>query len=165
MAKIGIIMGSDSDWSVMEPGYRQLMDMGIEAEVLIASAHRCPETVRQFASEAEARGLSAIIAGAGMAAHLPGVVAAFTTLPVIGVPISGSPVKGMDALLAIVQMPPGIPVATMALDGGKNAALFAAAIVALGDPGVATKLKDFRKTQAEGVAAKNAALQAKLSKG
>lgn len=162
MAKVGIIMGSDSDWPVMEPGYRQLLDLGIEVDVLVASAHRNPETVRQFAAGAEERGLSAIIAGAGMAAHLPGVVAAFTTLPVIGVPISGSAVKGMDALLAIVQMPPGIPVATMAIDGGKNAGLFAAAVLATADPALSAKLKDFRKAQAEGVAAKNNALQVKL---
>ncbi|MDL2226938.1 5-(carboxyamino)imidazole ribonucleotide mutase [Deltaproteobacteria bacterium OttesenSCG-928-M10] len=163
MAKVGMIMGSDSDWPVMEPGYRQLLDMGVEVEVLVASAHRNPETVRQFAVGAEERGLKAIIAGAGMAAHLPGVVAAFTTLPVIGVPISGSAARGLDALLAIVQMPPGIAVATMAIDGGKNAGLYAAAILAAADPVLAAKLKDFRKAQAEGVAAKNAALQAKLS--
>lgn len=162
MAKVGMIMGSDSDWSIMEPGYRQLKELGLEVEVLVASAHRNPEAVHQFAAGAEERGLKAIIAGAGMAAHLPGVVASFTTLPVIGVPISGSALKGIDSLLAIAQMPPGIPVATMAIDGGKNAGLFAAAVIAAGDQALAAKLKDFRKSQAEGVEAKNKALQAKL---
>ena len=162
MAKVGIIMGSDSDWPIMEPGYRQLKELGIEAEVLVASAHRTPETVKEFVAGAGERGLEVFIAGAGAAAHLAGVVASFTTLPVIGVPISGSALKGMDALLSIVQMPPGIPVATMAIDGGKNAALFAASILALKDKALAGKLADFRAAQADGVRAKNAALQAKI---
>jgi len=162
MAKIGIIMGSDSDWPIMEPGYKQLKDLGLESEVLVASAHRTPEAVKDFVRGGRERGLEIFIAAAGAAAHLPGVVASFTTLPVIGVPISGSALKGVDALLSIVQMPPGIPVATMAIDGGKNAALFAAAVLALGDPALAGRLEKFRADQAEGVRAKNAALQLKL---
>ena len=162
MAKVGLIMGSDSDWPVMEPGYRLLDELGLSAEVLVASAHRTPEEVRRFAETAAARGFCAIIAGAGGAAHLPGVVAAFTTLPVIGVPVSGSTLNGLDALLSIVQMPPGIPVATMAVDGSRNAALFAAAIAALGDAEVEARLARFRQNQAEGVRAKNLVLQEKL---
>ncbi len=162
MAQVGIIMGSDSDWPVLEPGWRQLQELGLSAEVLVASAHRTPEAVRDFVSTAPARGVEVFIAAAGAAAHLPGVVASFTILPVIGVPISGSALKGMDALLSIVQMPPGIPVATMAIDGGKNAALYAAAMLALKDPALARKLADFRAAQADGVRAKNEALQAKL---
>ena len=163
MAKIGLIMGSDSDWPVLEPGYKLLGELGLEVEVLVASAHRTPDEVRLFAEGAAARGLSAVIAGAGAAAHLPGVVASFTTLPVIGVPVGGSALGGLDALLSIVQMPPGVPVAAMAVDGGKNAALFAASIAALGDPAVAARLAGFRRVQAEGVRARNLALQSRLS--
>lgn len=155
-------MGSDSDWPVMEPGYHQLRELGLEAEVLVASAHRTPEDVRKFVTTGPDRDIAVFIAAAGVAAHLPGVVASFTTRPVIGVPISGGALKGMDALLSIVQMPPGIPVATMAIDGGKNAALYAAAILALGDKELSARLDNFRQKQAEGVRAKNAALQAKI---
>lgn len=163
MKTVGIIMGSDSDWPVMEAAFRQLLELGIESEVVVASAHRDPETVREFAATAGSRGLKIIIGGAGAAAHLPGVLASFTALPVIGVPISGGAFKGVEALLSIVQMPPGIPVATMAVDGAKNAALFAAAILALEDEAVAAKLTEFRAKQAEAVRAKNLALQSKLS--
>jgi len=165
MARVGLIMGSDSDWPVLEPGYRLLGELGLEAEVLVASAHRTPEEVRRFAEGAAERGFCALIAGAGAAAHLPGVVASFTTLPVIGVPVGGSALGGLDALLSIVQMPPGIPVAAMAVDGSRNAALFAAAIAALGDPEVAARLAGFRRKQAEGVRARNLALQDKLRAG
>lgn len=162
-AKVGIIMGSDSDWPLMEPGYHQLQELGIEVEVLVASAHRTPEDVKEFVTKGVERDIAVFIAAAGVAAHLPGVVASFTTRPVIGVPISGSsPLKGLDALLSIVQMPPGIPVATMAIDGGKNAALYAASILSLSDKELAAGLVNFRKKQAEGVRAKNAALQAKI---
>ena len=163
MAKVALIMGSDSDWPILELGFRQLKELGLEAEVLVASAHRTPEIVREFVVGAPNRGVEVFIAGAGAAAHLAGVVASFTALPVIGVPISGSALKGMDALLSIVQMPPGIPVATMAIDGGKNAALFAASILALKDQSLARKLADFRQAQVEGVRAKNASLQAKIT--
>lgn len=162
MAKVGIILGSDSDWPVLEPGYRQIKDFGVEAEVLVASAHRTPQAVRDFVESARGRDIGVLIAAAGLAAHLPGVVASFTTLPVIGVPISGGPLKGMDALLSIVQMPPGIPVAAMSIDGGKNAALYALSILALKDESLADKLTAFRTAQAEAVSAKNLALQEKL---
>jgi len=162
MAKIAIILGSDSDWPILESGFQLLKDFGLETEVLVASAHRTPEIVREFVESAKERGFAAIIAAAGLAAHLPGVVASFTTLPVIGVPISGGPLKGMDALLSIVQMPPGIPVAAMAIDGGKNAALFAASILAVNDKVLADKLTAFRLEQALAVAAKNKTLQDKL---
>lgn len=162
MAKIAIIMGSDSDWPVLESGFQLLKDFGLETEVLVASAHRTPEIVRDFVKSARERGFAAIIAAAGLAAHLPGVVASFTTLPVIGVPISGGPLKGMDALLSIVQMPPGIPVAAMAIDGGKNAALYAASILAVNDRVLADKLAAFRLEQTLAVAAKNKNFQDKL---
>lgn len=163
MAKVGMIMGSDSDWPILEPGYRQLKDLGLEVEVLVASAHRTPEAVEKFASGARERGVAVIIAAAGAAAHLAGVVAAFTTLPVVGVPISGSALKGMDALLSMVQMPPGIPVGVMAIDGGKNAALYAASIISVSHPEVAARLTEFRHQQVQNVTDKNQALQSKLT--
>ncbi|MDR1044079.1 MAG: 5-(carboxyamino)imidazole ribonucleotide mutase [Candidatus Adiutrix sp.] len=163
MAEIGIIMGSDSDWPIVEPGWRQLQALGLSAEVLVASAHRSPEAVRDFVLGGEGRGLKVFIAAAGAAAHLPGVVASFTRRPVIGVPVSGSALKGLDALLSIVQMPPGIPVATVAIDGGQNAALLAASILALNDQALDRRLAEFRRVQAEGVRAKNESLQARLN--
>lgn len=162
MEKVAMIMGSDSDWPILESGYLTLKEFGVEVEVLVASAHRTPEVVQNFVQNAEANGFSVLIAAAGAAAHLPGVIAAYTTLPVIGVPISGSALKGMDALLSIVQMPSGIPVGTMAIDGGKNAALYSLAILGIKNPEIANKLKDFRADQAKGVAKKNLALQEKL---
>jgi len=162
MMRVAIIMGSDSDWPVMEPGYRLLKDFGIPADVLVASAHRTPDAVREFAASARDRDVGVIIAVAGAAAHLPGVVASFTTLPVIGVPVSGSALKGMDALLSIAQMPPGIPVGTMAIDGGKNAALYAVSILALSDKEAAERLRDFRVTQAESVRERDRAIQEKI---
>lgn len=164
MPKVGIILGSDSDWPIVEPGYELLKSFGLKSEVIVASAHRTPEAVHTFAASARERGLKVIIAAAGLAAHLPGVVAAYTTLPVIGVPIAGGALKGMDALLSIAQMPPGIPVAAMSIDGGKNAALFAASILSLSYPDVADKLTAFRQDQARGVKAKNQALQSQLKK-
>ena len=162
MAKVGIVMGSDSDWHVIEPGLRLLSEFGVEGEVLVASAHRTPDVVRDFASSAKERGLEVLIAIAGAAAHLPGVVASFSTLPVIGVPVSGSALKGIDALLSIVQMPSGVPVATMAIDGGKNAVLYALSILALKNETLAKRLLDFRDAQAEEVRKKNRALQEKI---
>ena len=162
MAKVGIIMGSDSDWPVMEPGYRILRDFEIPAEILVASAHRTPGTVQDFVAAAKEKGIEVIIAVAGAAAHLPGVVAAYTPLPVIGVPVSGGALKGVDALCSIVQMPAGVPVGTMAIDGGKNAALYAVAILALKNEQLARRLLDFRESQAEAVYRKNEALQAKI---
>ncbi len=162
MKKVAIIMGSDSDWPILKPAYEILMEFGIKAEVLVASAHRNPNTVREFVLNSEKNGISILIAGAGAAAHLPGVIAAYTTLPVIGVPISSSVLKGMDALLSIVQMPSGIPVATMAIDGGKNAGLFALSILSVEDKMMTDKLKEFREKQARQVEEKNKKIQENL---
>ena len=118
--KVAIIMGSNSDWPILEPAEKTLKEFGVEVEVVVASAHRTPDQVHEFAAGARDRGVEAIIAAAGLAAHLGGVIAAYTTLPVIGIPISGGPLKGMDALLSFVQMPSGVPVATMAIDGAKK---------------------------------------------
>ena len=148
MAKpvVGILMGSDSDLPVMQEAAAMLHEFGIEYEMTIASAHRTPKKVLEYSSSAEKRGLKAIIAGAGWAAHLAGVVASQTTLPVIGVPIDSSSLKGIDALLATVQMPGGVPVATMSLgkSGAKNAGIFAAQIIATADVKVANRLKVFK---------------------
>ncbi len=143
---VGILMGSDSDLPVMQEAAAMLQEFGIEYEMTIASAHRTPKKVLEYGQGAEKRGLKAIIAGAGWAAHLAGVIASQTTLPVIGVPIDSSPLKGIDALLATAQMPGGIPVATMSLGkpGAKNAGIFAAQIIATGDVKVANRLKVFR---------------------
>ena len=140
MMKVAIIMGSDSDWPLLEVAEETLAAFGIETEVVVASAHRTPDVVHDFAKGARARGVEVIIAAAGAAAHLPGVVAAYTTLPVIGVPINATPLNGMDALLSIVQMPAGIPVACMAVNGAKNAALLAVQILSTGYPELVTRL-------------------------
>lgn len=161
--KAAIIMGSDSDWPVLEPAVDQLTKFGIETEVLVASAHRTPEKVHRFVAGARERGVKVIIAAAGAAAHLPGVVASFTTLPVIGIPVNATPLGGMDALLSIVQMPSGIPVATMAINGAKNAALFAAQILAVHDSDLAEKLVAHRQAMAEEVEKKDARLAEKLA--
>src|SRR5574341_1305988 len=148
MAKpvIGILMGSDSDLPVMQEAAAMLQEFGIEYEMTIASAHRTPKKVLEYSTSAEKRGLKAIIAGAGWAAHLAGIVASQTTLPVIGVPIESSPLKGIDALLATAQMPGGVPVATMSLGkaGAKNAGVFAAQIIAVSDVKVANRLKVYK---------------------
>ena len=161
--KVAIIMGSDSDWPVLEPAVSQLNEFGIETEVLVASAHRTPDKVHRFVAGARERGVQVFIAAAGAAAHLPGVVASFTTLPVIGIPVNATPLGGMDALLSIVQMPAGIPVATMAINGAKNAALFAAQILAVHDAGLADKLAVHRQTMAEEVEKKDERLAKKLT--
>ncbi|MBI4211538.1 MAG: 5-(carboxyamino)imidazole ribonucleotide mutase [Deltaproteobacteria bacterium] len=146
-----ILMGSENDLPMMDEATKVLTEFGIAAERHVASAHRTPEKVRDLVLNAESRGISVIIAGAGFAAHLAGVVAAHTTLPVIGVPLDSSPLKGLDALLATVQMPGGIPVASMAIGkaGAKNAGLFAASIIAVADKAVREKLKQYRKDMAE----------------
>jgi len=146
--KVSVIMGSTSDLEVMSAAFAVLEEFGIEYEKRVISAHRAPRLLAEFASTARERGVAVIIAGAGGAAHLAGVTAAYTTIPVIGVPICGKAFGGMDALLATVQMPSGIPVATMAIDGAKNAALYAVAILALHDEALAAKLEAFRRTQA-----------------
>ncbi|HET6274303.1 MAG TPA: 5-(carboxyamino)imidazole ribonucleotide mutase [Candidatus Cybelea sp.] len=137
---VGIIMGSRSDWQTMSPARDTLAELGIPCEVRVVSAHRMPDEMFEYATSAAQRGLVAIIAGAGGAAHLPGMTAAKTLLPVIGVPVESARTASLDSLLSIVQMPPGVPVATMAIGGAINAALFAARIVALHDPGVAEHL-------------------------
>lgn len=141
---IGIIMGSESDRGVLEDAEKQLKEFGIEYEILVSSAHRNPENTAKWAKEAENK-FKVIIAAAGKAAHLPGVVAGHTILPVIGVPIKTSDLGGMDSLLSIVQMPKGVPVATVAINGAKNAAILAAQIIATADPKIAAKLKEFKE--------------------
>ena len=143
--KVSIIMGSTSDLPVMEKACRLLEEMEVPFEVNALSAHRTPQEVSLFARQAESRGVKVIIAGAGMAAALPGVVAAETTLPVIGVPIKGSVLEGLDATLAILQMPPGIPVATVAIDGAQNAAILAVQILALADEALNTRLHVYKE--------------------
>lgn len=157
--KVGLVMGSDSDFPVMKKALAIFKEFDVEYEVLLASAHRTPQAVKDFVSTAEDRGISVIVAGAGMAAHLPGVIASYTTLPVIGVPLESGSLQGMDALLAIVQMPSGMPVATMAINGSKNAALFAIQIGAVSDPELARKYKAYREDMANQVMAKNQKLQ------
>ena len=150
---IGIVMGSSSDWDTMKAAARMLDDFGVPYEAKAMSAHRSPELVAEWAASAAQRGLKAVIAGAGGAAHLAGVVAAHTTLPVLGVPIPSKHLQGLDSLLSTVQMPMGVPVATFAIGeaGAANAALYAIAMLALSDEKLAAKLKDFRKKQAEAV--------------
>ena len=140
---VGIIMGSKSDWETMEPARATLNELGIACEMRVVSAHRMPEEMFAYARSAMERGLKAIIAGAGGAAHLPGMTAAKTLVPVIGVPIQSKALHGIDSLLSIAQMPPGVPVATMAIGGAANAALFAARIVALQDAEVAARLTEY----------------------
>jgi 5-(carboxyamino)imidazole ribonucleotide mutase len=152
---IGIIMGSKSDWDTLQPAAEVLTQLGIAHEVKVVSAHRTPDLLFDYASQAESRGLVAIIAGAGGAAHLPGMTAAKTRIPVLGVPVASKSLGGLDSLLSIAQMPRGVPVATFAVGsaGAANAALFAAAIIALGDSGVAAKLMAMRQAQTEAVLA------------
>ncbi|MBE3599372.1 MAG: 5-(carboxyamino)imidazole ribonucleotide mutase [Limnochordaceae bacterium] len=150
-ARVGLIMGSDSDWPVMKAAWDQLHALGIEVELAVASAHRTPERAMTWARTAAERGLRVIIAAAGGAAHLPGVMAAWTTLPVIGVPIAAS-LEGLDALLSIAQMPPGVPVAAVGINGARNAALLAAEILALSDPELTGRLHELRRRQADQVA-------------
>jgi 5-(carboxyamino)imidazole ribonucleotide mutase len=142
--KVAVLMGSSSDKAKMAPALEMLEQFGVEAVEEVMSAHRTPEVVAGFASAARDMGYGAIICGAGMAAHLAGAVAARTTLPVIGVPLSGSALSGVDALYATVQMPRGFPVATVAIDGAANAALLAVEILAVGDPGLAERLSAYR---------------------
>ena len=153
MAKIGIIMGSNSDWPVMRHAAQFLEQFGIIYEARVVSAHRTPDLMFEYAETARERGIQAIIAGAGGAAHLPGMVAAKTTLPVLGVPVPSKYLRGEDSLLSIVQMPKGIPVATFAIGeaGAANAALFAVSLLSNHDPELAAKLADFREQQKQAV--------------
>lgn len=161
---VGVIMGSDSDFPVMSDAVQVLRDFGIAHEVEVVSAHRTPERMVEYARGAAARGLKVIIAGAGGAAHLPGMVAAMTTLPVIGVPVPLANLDGLDSLLSIVQMPGGIPVATMSIGGAKNAGLLATRMLGAHDPEISAALLTYAADLETQVAGKNAALQAQLAK-
>jgi 5-(carboxyamino)imidazole ribonucleotide mutase len=161
-ARVGIVMGSKSDWPVMKGARESLDDFGIGAEVRVLSAHRTPEAATAYAREAAARGIQVLIAGAGGAAHLPGVLAAHTTLPVIGVPVANGPLLGVDALLAIVQMPKGIPVATVGVGRADNAGLLAVAMMALGDRTLAGRLVEYRERLRASAEASDRELQGEL---
>lgn len=163
MKKIAIIMGSDSDLPVAEKAADTLQKYGVPFEVHIFSAHRTPEQARAFALGARRNGFGAIIAAAGKAAHLAGAIAANTTLPVIGIPLKSSALDGVDALLSTVQMPSGIPVATVAIDGAVNAALLSMEILAVSDGALAERLDALRREETEGVLAKNAAVEARFN--
>ena len=151
----GILMGSDSDWPTMKAAAYVLAEFGVASEAKVISAHRTPKDLEQYAGSAAGRGLRVIIAGAGGAAHLPGVTAAFTTLPVIGVPIESKSLKGLDSLLSIVQMPPGVPVATVGIGAAKNAGILAVQILSLGNERLQKALANFKKKLAEESRAKN----------
>ncbi|MCI7643641.1 MAG: 5-(carboxyamino)imidazole ribonucleotide mutase [Lentisphaeria bacterium] len=163
-ALVAILMGSKSDLPILQNSFKVLNDFGVPFSARVMSAHRTPDIAAEFAAEAEANGIKVIICAAGMAAHLGGVIAAHTTLPVIGLPVASEPFNGLDALLATVQMPPGIPVAaiTTGKAGGKNAALYAISILALSDSVLAQKLKDFRAAQTKQIMADDAELQLEL---
>jgi len=150
---VGVVMGSRSDWDTMQHAVARLEQLGVACEVQVVSAHRTPDKLFEYAASASARGLRAIIAGAGGAAHLPGMLAAKTTVPVLGVPVQGKTLTGLDSLLSIVQMPAGVPVATFAIGaaGAGNAGLFAAGILALHDPTIAAALAAFRREQTDAV--------------
>lgn len=162
LKKVAVIMGSDSDLPIVKGCINTLRSFGIPVEVHVMSAHRTPERAAEFSKNAAQNGFGVIIAAAGKAAHLAGVLAAHTTLPVIGIPIKSSTLDGLDALLATVQMPKGIPVATVAIDGADNAAILAAQILGVYDLGLAAKLSSMKAEMAEGVAKKDEALQAQI---
>lgn len=160
--RVLVVMGSDSDFPVMESCFRMLQDLGLSYEAQVCSAHRTPDAAAELAKIARDNGFGVVIAAAGLAAHLPGVLAAYTILPVIGVPIRGGALNGQDALYAIVQMPAGIPVATVAIDGAANAAVLAAQILAGADEELAERLTKYKENLAAAVAARNERLQDKL---
>ena len=162
MKKVGIVMGSDSDLPVIEKAVKILRELEIPFEVHVYSAHRTPEEARAFSLQARESGFGVLIAAAGMAAHLAGAIAANTTLPVIGIPCKGPVLDGLDALLSTVQMPSGIPVATVGIGNGANAALMAAEILAVSDPELAARLQHKREADTEAVLAKDAAIAARL---
>lgn len=163
--KVAIVMGSDSDFPIIEKGYNILKEFGVDVTVRVLSAHRTPDEAISFAKNAEANGYEVIIGAAGKAAHLPGVLAGCTPLPVIGLPIKSSELDGMDALLAIVQMPPGVPVATVAINGAENAALLAIQILSVKHEEMRTKFKSYKNQMAEKVFEKNKKLNEKLNGG
>ena len=162
---VGIVMGSDSDWPTMEPAALALEEFDVPYEVHVLSAHRTPRRMLEYAESAAGRGLRVVIAGAGGAAHLPGMVAAATPLPVIGVPRPLDRLDGLDSLLSIVQMPAGVPVATVSIGGGRNAGLLAVRILAAGDPGLRAAVERFQADLAESVVARDATLQERLGLG
>lgn len=160
--QVAVLMGSDSDWPVMRAAVERLRDFGVACDVQVMSAHRTPERVSTFVTEAPKRGVRVFIVGAGAAAHLAGVVAAHTVQPVIGVPLNATSLQGLDALLSTVQMPAGVPVATVAVGGAENAGILAAQILAVADARLASAVKRFKADMAKKVAAKNAKLQEQL---
>ena len=160
--RVGVVMGSDSDWPVMEGAAAALAEFGVPHEVRVVSAHRTPRDMLDWASAAAGRGLSVVIAGAGGAAHLPGMVASMTPLPVIGVPVPLRHLDGMDSLLSIVQMPAGVPVATVSIGGARNAGLLAVRILAAADPDLQARMADFQAGLADTARAKDAALRDRL---
>ncbi|MCH5304531.1 MAG: 5-(carboxyamino)imidazole ribonucleotide mutase [Ruminococcus sp.] len=163
MKKVAVIMGSDSDFKVVQKAVLKLKEFGVPYEVRVMSAHRTPDEAAEFSKNAEANGFGVIIAAAGMAAHLGGVLAAHTTLPVIGIPIKSAAFDGMDALLATVMMPPGIPVATVGVDGAANAAILATQMLALSDDELSEKLKNMKADMAQGVAKKDEDIRRKAA--
>lgn len=164
MKKVAVIMGSDSDLPVVEKAINTLSDYGVPYEVHVFSAHRTPVQAKEFSSSARQNGFGAIIAAAGMAAHLAGAIAANTTLPVIGIPVKSKNLDGMDALLSTVQMPTGMPVATVAIDGAANAALLSIQMLAIEDAALAERLEASRRAGAEKVLAKNAEIEARFNR-
>lgn len=162
-AQVGVIMGSDSDWPIMQPAAEVLAEFGVSYEARVVSAHRTPIAMIEYGKSAAARGLQVIIAGAGGAAHLPGMVASVTPLPVIGVPVPLKHLDGMDSLMSIVQMPAGIPVATVSIAGGRNAGLLAVRILGAADPSLREKIAAYQQSLVMLVEEKDAALQARLS--
>jgi 5-(carboxyamino)imidazole ribonucleotide mutase len=161
--RVAVVMGSDSDWPVMSAAAAALSEFGVDLEVEVLSAHRTPDKMIAFGREAAARGIGVIIAGAGGAAHLPGMLAAVTTLPVIGVPVPLARLDGMDSLLSIVQMPAGVPVATVSIGGARNAGILAVRILSVGDAALAAQLAEFAVSLEELVEQKNAALKASIA--
>ena len=161
-ALVAVVMGSDSDWSVMSDAAAVLAEFGVAAEVDVISAHRTPEKMIAWGKAAAGRGIRCIIAGAGGAAHLPGMLASVTTLPVVGVPVPLAKLDGLDSLLSIVQMPSGVPVATVSIGGARNAGLLALRILAVSDPGLTAQLADFARNLEASVEAKSAALKSTL---
>ena len=162
---VAVVMGSDSDWSVMHDAATALTELGISHEVEVLSAHRTPDAMIAYGRAAAGRGIRVIIAGAGGAAHLPGMIASVTTLPVVGVPVPLKTLDGLDSLLSIVQMPAGIPVATVSIGGARNAGILAARIIGSTDAAVAARLADFAAELEQTVAGKNAALKASIGQG
>ncbi|MBK9973439.1 MAG: 5-(carboxyamino)imidazole ribonucleotide mutase [Planctomycetes bacterium] len=162
MPQTVLMMGSDSDWPTLEPVVTTLKELGLDCAVRVLSAHRTPEQAREFVQESEKTGTKVFLCAAGVAAHLAGAVAAHTSRPVIGIPIASGPLNGLDALLSTVQMPPGVPVATVAIGGAVNAAVLAAQIIGTGDAAVAKRVADWRKAQTAKVLEKDRKLQEKL---